>query len=93
MSKIKVLIVLAFLIILVLFTSGVVPKQIAKRSAILYVNREYKSYELEYVEVFYSPVHGAYFVSFASGEETFNFMLNGKLLPIDISFDPLKPKM
>ncbi|MCF6460347.1 hypothetical protein [Clostridium sp. Cult3] len=85
----KLILIYIIALIVVLWISGIIPKQIGKVFAINYVNKNYPSKNLDFLNIDYSPIHNSYFVSFKDVEgRVYNFELCSRYFPITIWFDP-----
>lgn len=85
----KMIIIYIIILILMLWISGIVPKQIGKIIAINYVKKNYPDKKLAFLDIDYSPIHESYFVSFKSLDgRVYNFELYSKYLPVTVWFDP-----
>lgn len=88
----KLLIVYIIVLIITLWISGIIPRQIGKIVAIKYVRENYPDKDIDYLNIDYSPFHKSYFVSFKSSDgRVYNFELHSRYLPITIWFDPFQP--
>lgn len=87
------IVVIAVLLILGLWISGIIPQQIGKMAATYYVQKNHEDRELVFVRMDYSSPHGDYFAVFKdSNGEVYNFLLHSKFLPTTVFYDPLNPK-
>lgn len=70
-------------VIVVLWFTGIIPKQIAKISASSYVDSHFPEMQLEYVGVEYADVYGDYLITFRSTDETaYSFVIGPKYFPV-----------
>lgn len=87
----KLFIIYAIVLVIALWFSGIVPRQIGKITAIVYVRENYPQMNMEYSNIEYSPFHESYFVSFkASDGGVYNFQVVSRFFPVRVWFDPLK---
>ena len=85
----KLVIIYIIILILILWISGIIPKQIGKIAAINYVKKNYPDKDLMFLNIDYSPIHESYFASFkALDGRVYNFELYTKYLPVTVWFDP-----
>lgn len=86
MNKKKMIIVTIMLIlifILVLWISGIIPKQIARISAINYLKNKFPKIQLDYVDIEWNSSFGGYTIRFKDqNNETFSFIMNNRYFPI-----------
>jgi hypothetical protein len=94
--KVKIrIITIAFIVLLILglWISGIIPKQIGKIAATNYVQNNYKYMGLVFMRMDFSSAHGDYFAVFKdSNGNAYNFLMHSKLLPITVLYDPLRPQ-
>ena len=87
MSKkiIKITILVILIVILALWISGVIPKQIARVSATNYLKKNFPKMQLEYVDIEWSSSFGGYSIRFKDqNDEIYGFFMNNKYFPINI---------
>ena len=88
MSKKRIIIitiVVVLIIVLILWISGIIPKQIARISATNYLKRNFQKMQLEYVDIEWSSSFGGYSVRFKDqNNEIHSFIMNNKYFPINI---------
>ncbi len=82
--------IIGILIILLILFAAFAPKQIAKYSAIAYVEENYPEYELVFmrVEMDKRVREGHYVVIFSMNGEEYRFFMNRGLIPNKIFWDP-----
>jgi len=72
-------------IIIVLWFTGIIPKQIAKISGTSYVNKHFPEMQLECVGVEYADVYGDYLITFkGTNENTSRCVIDSKYFPVYI---------
>lgn len=87
----RLAIVYVIALIIILWISGIIPKQIGKISAINYVKTNYPDKNLCFLNIDYSPIHNSYFVSFKDLDgRVYNFELHSRYFPTTIWFDPFQ---
>lgn len=88
MNKKRVIVitmVVIFLVILVLWISGIIPKQIARISATNYLEKNFPKIKLEYVNIEWSSSFGGYSIKFKDkNNKTYSFIMNNKYFPISL---------
>lgn len=88
MNKKRVFIVTIIIIlamILVLWTSGIIPKQIARISATNYLKKNFPKIQLEYVDIEWSSSFGGYSIKFKDeNNKIYGFIMNNKYFPISL---------
>ena len=88
MSKKRIIIitiVVVLIIVLILWISGIIPKQIARISATNYLKRNFPKMQLEYVDIEWSSSFGGYSIRFKDqNNEIYSFIMNNKYFPINI---------
>lgn len=78
-------IVLILAVILGLWVSGIIPKQIARISATNYLKKNFPKMQLEYVDIEWSSSFGGYSIKFKDeNNETYSFIMNNKYFPITL---------
>ena len=85
-KKIIIITIISILVIIVgLWISGIIPKQIARVSATSYLKKNFPKMQLEYVDIEWSSSFGAYSIRFkAQNDEMHGFLMNNKYFPINI---------
>lgn len=82
-KKILIGIVVIVCIISILWLSGMIPKQIAKVSAINYLKNAFPNKEFEFENIEWYSTFGAYSIRFKDeNNETIGFLMNNKYFPI-----------
>jgi len=77
------IVVIVLVVILVLWISGVIPKQIAKISANNYLKKNFPQKQFEYVDIEWSSSFGGYSIRFKDEKgEIVGFIMNNKYFPI-----------
>lgn len=77
--------VVIFIVILVLWISGIIPKQIARISATNYLEKNFPKMKLEYVNIEWSSSFGGYSIKFKDkNNKTYSFIMNNKYFPISL---------
>ena len=72
-------------VIIILWFTGIIPKQIAKISGTNYVNEHFPKMQLEYVGVEWADVYGDYLITFKDPDEnTYSYVIGPKYLPISM---------
>jgi len=72
-------------IIIVLWFTGIIPKQIAKISGTSYVNKHFPEMQLECVGVEYAAVYGDYLITFkGTNENTYSCVIGSKYFPVSM---------
>lgn len=78
-------IVVILIVILGLWFSGIIPKQIARISATNYLKKNFPKIQLEYVDVEWSSSFGGYSIRFKDeNNEIYGFIMNNKYFPITL---------
>ena len=81
--KILLAIIYIAILILILWISGIIPKQIAKVSATNYLKENFPKLQLEYEDIEWSSSFGAYSVKFKDkNNKTYGFLMNNKYFPV-----------
>lgn len=85
-KKIIIITIISILVIIVgLWISGIIPKQIARVSATSYLKKNFPKMQLEYVDIEWSSSFGAYSIRFKDqNDEIHGFLMNNKYFPINI---------
>ncbi len=79
------IVILIILIILTLWISGIIPKQIARISATHYLKKNLPEMQFEYVDIEWSSSFGGYSIRFNDENgKTFGFIMNNKYFPIEV---------
>lgn len=74
-----------FIVILVLWISGIIPKQIARISATNYLEKNFPKMKLEYVNIEWSSSFGGYSIKFKDkNNKIYSFIMNNKYFPISL---------
>lgn len=90
-KNILIVLFVIFLLIIILWLIGVIPKAIGKHTAINYVKDNYQEMNLQYNNIDFSKNYGNYIVSFSDKENNFyNFKLNSKYFPTTVIYDSIK---
>ena len=88
MNKKRIIIVTIITILVVilgLWISGIIPKQIARISATNYLKKNFPKIQLEYVDVEWSSSFGGYSIRFKDeNNEIYGFIMNNKYFPISL---------
>lgn len=88
MNKKRVIIsmmVLILIIILGLWISGIIPKQLAKISATIYLKKNFPKIQLEFVDIEWSSAFNGYSIQFKDeNNEIYGFIMNNKYFPITL---------
>lgn len=80
---ISILVILA--VVLILWISGIIPKQIARISATNYLKNNFPKMQLEYVDIEWSSSMGGYLIRFKDEkDEIYGFLMNNKYFPISL---------
>ena len=78
-----VTIIIILVIILGLWISGIIPKQIARISAINYLKKNFPEKQYEYVDIEWSSSFGGYSIKFKDeNNKIIGFLMNNKYFPI-----------
>lgn len=78
-------IVLILVVILGLWVSGIIPKQIARISATNYLKKNFPKIQLEYVNIEWSSSFGGYSIKFKDeNNEIYSFIMNNKYFPVTL---------
>ncbi|MBO5478890.1 MAG: DUF4362 domain-containing protein [Clostridia bacterium] len=81
--SITFVVVLMILIILTLWISGIIPKQIARISATQYLKKNFPEKQYEYVDIEWSSSFGGYSIKFKDeNDKIVGFIMNNKYFPI-----------
>ena len=88
MNKKRIIIItilVILIVILALWISGIIPKQIARVSATNYLKKNFPKMQLEYVDIEWSSSFGGYSIRFKDqNDETHDFLMNNKYFPTNI---------
>ncbi len=77
------MVIIVLMIILGLWISGIIPKQIARISATNYLKENFPKKEFEYVDIEWSSSFGGYSIKFKDeSDKIVGFIMNNKYLPI-----------
>lgn len=80
-----IFIVLILVVIVGLWISGIIPKQIARISASNYLEKNFPKMQLEYVDIEWSSSFGGYSIKFKdTNNKTYSFIMNNKYFPISL---------
>lgn len=80
-----IFIVLILVVIVGLWISGIIPKQIARISASNYLEKNFHKMQLEYVDIEWSSSFGGYSIKFKdTNNKTYSFIMNNKYFPISL---------
>ena len=80
-----VAIILTLAVIVGLWASGIIPKQIAKICATNYLKKNFPKAQLEYVDIEWSPSYGGYLIRFKDeNNKIHSFIINNKYFPIKL---------
>ena len=78
-------IILLLAVVLGLWISGIIPKQIARICATNYFKKNFPKMQLEYVNVEWSSSFGGYSITFRDENgQTYGFIMNNKYFPISL---------
>lgn len=87
-SKNRIMIILICFIILtvvILWASGIIPKQIAKISSTVYLKENFPKKELEYVNIEWASSFGDYIITFRDEDnELHSFCIGPKYFPVNL---------
>lgn len=82
---IMIAIILGLVVIMGLWISGIIPKQIARISATNYLKKNFPKMKLEYVNIEWSSSFGGYSIIFKDeNDEIYGFIMNNKYFPISL---------
>ena len=88
MNKKRIIIItilVILIVVLALWISGIIPKQIARVSATNYLKKNFPKMQLEYVDIEWSSSFGGYSIRFKDqNDEIHGFFMNNKYFPINI---------
>ncbi len=80
-----VVIIISLIVILGLWISGIIPKQIARISATNYLKKNFPKMQLEYVKVEWASTFGDYMITFIDeNNEVHSFCIGPKYFPINL---------
>ena len=80
-----VTIILTLVVIVGLWASGIIPKQIAKICATNYLKKNFSKAQLEYVDIEWSSSYGGYLIRFKDeNNKIHSFIINNKYFPIKL---------
>ncbi|MBC5788527.1 MULTISPECIES: hypothetical protein [Clostridiaceae] len=88
MAKIWKVGIIAFIAVIILWGSGVIPRGIAQIAAQQYVSNLYKG--LTYDSLDYSKEKGQYEVTFKKDSAGYTFYLEDGLFPTKVTYDPFQ---
>lgn len=82
-KTIIVTIIIILAVVIALWISGIIPKQIARISATIYLKNNFPKKQYEFVDVVWNPYFDGYSISFKdeNGKEV-GFIINDKYFPI-----------
>ena len=81
----KITILVILIVILALWISGIIPKQIARVFATNYLKKNFPKMQLEYVDIEWSSSFGGYSIRFKDqNDEIHGFLMNNKYFPTNI---------
>lgn len=79
------------LIVVILWAGGIIPNTIGRISSSLYVGKNYKDLNLEFVTMDFSPAHGSYLAVYEDKDgNRVNFLMESRWLPIMVWSDPIQ---
>lgn len=82
---IMIVIILFLAVVLGLWISGIIPKQIARISATNYLKKNFPKMQLEYANIEWSSSFGGYAITFKDENgETYGFIMNNRYFPISL---------
>ena len=88
MNKKRIIIItilVILIVILALWISEIIPKQIARVFATNYLEKNFPKMQLEYVDIEWSSSFGGYSIRFKDqNDEIHGFLMNNKYFPINI---------
>lgn len=88
MSKKRIIVVIIIIILLVilgLWLSGIIPRQIARISATNYLKNNFPEMQLEYVDIEWCQTFDAYSIKFKdNNNKIYSFLMNNKYFPINL---------
>lgn len=88
MNKKRIIITTIMIILVVvlgLWISGIIPKQIARKSATSYLKKNFPKMQLEYADIEWSSAFGGYSIRFKDeNDKIYSFIMNNKYLPITL---------
>lgn len=86
----KIILISLILGLLLLWFSDILPIQVAKIVASIYIRGE-TTEDFQIIGADYSPAHDAYFVYFKSGDHQRNIGIYYRYFPFDVYFDSYYP--
>lgn len=79
------IVIVIVIAIIILWISGVIPKQIAKISATNYLEKNFPKAKLQYLDIEWSPSHGDYLIQFRDkNNNLYGFCVGPKYFPIQL---------
>lgn len=79
------ILIFIFLVILSMWISGIIPKEIAIISATNYLNKNFPKLPLEYVDIEWSSSFGGYLIKFKDkNNQNYGFIMNNRFFPISL---------
>lgn len=83
--NVMVILIVVIMMILVLWFSGIIPKQIARISATNYLKKNFPKMQLEYLDIEWSSSFDGYSIRFKDeNNEIYGFIMNNKYFPITL---------
>lgn len=84
-KNIIIAVIFIVLVILILWVTGIIPKQIAKISSTIYLKNNFPKIQLKYESIEWNPYFGDYIIVFRDEyNETHSFCIGPKYFPINI---------
>ncbi|TNJ63839.1 hypothetical protein FE784_23470 [Paenibacillus hemerocallicola] len=90
--NVSLVLIIATLVLVVCLQFSVFQRAAARFTASTYIAFNYRSIDLTFQTIEYSPQFGSYFVKYRDQEgQNVGFEVKSKRLPIVVVFDPLNP--
>lgn len=84
-KKNVIIVICILLFIFILWSTEIIPKQIARISSNLYLKKNFPKMQLEYVGVEWNPSFGAYIIKYREeNNKLHSFCIGPKYLPINV---------
>jgi len=87
----KIIVFILILILVTLWFSDILPLQVAKVTAIIYMRQVEDHEDFQLIDAEYSPAHDTYFVYFKSGDINRNIGIYYRYFPFEVYFDSFYP--
>lgn len=84
-KNVIITVIFVILVVLILWVTGIIPKQIAKISSTIYLKNNFPKMQLKYESIEWNPYLGDYIITFRDeNDETHSFCIGPKYSPINL---------